>query len=188
MTVLSLTALETAAAQADFTRTIGRAFDRLVERLAPEPGPAREAVRYELGWALLRHGARVVDRLATLTPPASDGSTPPGFWEDLSRELAADQRRAGVMPGDFDDEDTLPGFAHGTPTTPPPAIVVAPAGALERVRCEWGVEAVSQKGPPPAPTGPWCERCRRTILPGAPRAIMDGAEVCGDCAAAEMAR
>lgn len=149
MTVLALTHREAVAAKEGLRRTL----DTLVQRMAPAPGPLREAIRYEMAWEMRRLADQVIDTLALAVPPQSDKGTKQGHWESISEALSAAR-----IPSDFDDDETLPGMARGTPTEAPP------------------------------PIDPLCERCRRTIPPGAQVVIVDGGQLCVPCRDEEWER
>jgi hypothetical protein len=121
MTVLALD-----ARSADQVRiTLRRTIDRLVEEMAPAPGPTREAIRYELAWEMQRIAERTIDELALLVPPTSDAATPPDFWPMVSARLVASVKGtngnghyAEAEAVDFEVE----AWAAGTPTRGRPLI------------------------------------------------------------------
>lgn len=124
MTVLALDARSAEQARIALRRTV----DRLLDEMAPAPGPAREAIRYELAWEMQRIAERIIDDLALLIPPTSDATTPPDFWPDVSARLVASPKSNGangnghhaeVEAIDFEVEAWAAGTpTHGRPLTP----------------------------------------------------------------------
>lgn len=123
MTVLALDARSAEQARIALCRTI----DRLVEEMAPAPGPTREAIRYEIAWEMQRIAERIIDDLALMVPPTSDATTPPAFWTDVSARLVSSPNSNGTNGNGHAAAEAATDFeveawAVGTPTRGRPLV------------------------------------------------------------------